>query len=74
MLHNSNAPEITHNYSGSTLWIFGIGTMYESKAQANKDKDQHVREYIKEYSFYGKQWFIRMSSHAIKTAPIKPLN
>lgn len=63
---------IPHNdYSlaedGSSLWIFGFGTLYSDKKTANKEKDQTVREYIKEYEFFGKKWYIRQSLHALKT-------
>jgi hypothetical protein len=61
-------PINTYNLHDSSLWIFGIGTMYLSKIEANKDKDQCVREYVKQYEFFGKVWHIRQSTNAIKTA------
>ena len=60
-------PTNTYNLENGRLWIFGIGTLYADKKTANQDKDQVVREYLKEYEFFGKSWFIRQSSHAIKT-------
>lgn len=57
-----------YNLSDNQLWIFGLGTLYTTKSEANKSKDQTVREYIKTFDFFGKTWFIRLSAHALKTA------
>lgn len=65
---NATIPHNMHKLESDKLWIFGFGTLYSTKAEANKDKDQVVREYVKEYEFFGKLWYIRQSTHAIKSA------
>ena len=60
-------PHNTHNLTDKSLWIFGFGELYPTKSEANKHKDQVIREYMKEFEFFGKTWFIRLSSHALKT-------
>lgn len=63
----NNIIQGTYNLSEDRLWIFAIGTLYANKSEANKDKDQHIREYMKEYMFFDKVWYIRQSRHAIET-------
>lgn len=60
--------QYTLSEDGNSLWIFGMGTLHADKKIANKDKDQIVREYMKEYEFFGKKWYIRQSQQAVKTA------
>jgi len=63
-------PHNTHsiNEAKDQLWIFGLGTMYLSKNEANKHKDQCCREYLKGIEFFGQIWWQRYSSWAIKDA------
>ena len=63
-------PHNTHNvnYERGELWIFGLGSFYLCKKEANKHKDQHTKEYLKCFEFYGKIWWQRFSSHALKNA------
>lgn len=61
-------PHHTHNLGEGQIWVYGLGTLRLSKAEANKDKDQVVREWLKGFEFYGNTYWIRMSAHALKTA------
>lgn len=49
-------PKVNYQYENNILWIFGIGTLFNTKIEAEKKRDKKY-EKIYEFNFFGRSFF-----------------